>query len=81
MTQGIEHFFKYFLAIQNSSVENSLFRSAPHLLIGLFEFLVFNFLSSLTSLDISLLSNVGEDLFPVCRLPVCPNDSYECGHP
>ena len=79
MTKDIEHFFKYFLAIQNSSVENSLFSSVPHLLTGLFGFLVFNFLSSLSSLDISLLSD--GDLFQVCRLPVCPNDSYECGYP
>ena len=59
MTKDVEHFFKCFSAIQDSSVENSLFSSVPHSLIGLFGSLKSNFLSSLYILDISLLSNVG----------------------
>jgi hypothetical protein len=31
MTKDIEYFFKFFSAIRDSSVENSLFRSVPHL--------------------------------------------------
>jgi hypothetical protein len=37
----------------------SLFRSVPHFLIGLFDFLESNFLSSLYMLDISPLSDLG----------------------
>ena len=49
------------------SVENSLFNSAPHFLIGLFVSLESNFLSSLYILDISPLSDVGlVKIFPVC---------------
>jgi hypothetical protein len=48
MTKDFEHFFKCFSAIRDSSVENSLFRSVPHFfLTGLYELLVYNFLSSL----------------------------------
>jgi hypothetical protein len=36
MTNGVEHFFRCFSGIQVFSVENSLFSSVPHLLIGLF---------------------------------------------
>jgi hypothetical protein len=36
ITKDVEHFFKYFLAIQDSSVENSLFRSVPHFFIIFF---------------------------------------------
>jgi hypothetical protein len=58
MTKDIEHFFKCFSAIQNSSsFENSLFSSVPHFLIGSFGLLI-SFLSSLYTLDISPLSNV-----------------------
>ena len=32
MTKDVEHFFKYFSAVRDSSVENSLFRSVPHFL-------------------------------------------------
>jgi hypothetical protein len=42
-----------------SSVGNSLFISVAHILIGLFGFLEFNFLSSLYIFDISSLSDVG----------------------
>jgi hypothetical protein len=59
MIKGIEHFLRCFSAIQYSSVENSLFSSVPHLLIGLFDFLVSIFLSSLYILDISHLSHLG----------------------
>jgi hypothetical protein len=59
MTKGDKHFFKCFLAIQDFSVQNSLFGSAPHFLIGSFGILEVNFLSSLHILDISSLSDVG----------------------
>jgi hypothetical protein len=35
MTKDVEHFFKCSLAIQDSSVENSLFSYASQVLIGL----------------------------------------------
>ena len=44
VTKDIEHFSKCFSAIRDSSVENSLFSSVPHFLIGLFGLLVSNFL-------------------------------------
>ena len=59
MTKDIEHFFRFFSAIWYFSIENSLFSSVPHLLIGLFDSLESNFLSSLYILDISPLSDVG----------------------
>jgi hypothetical protein len=52
-------FFKCFSALQYSYIENSLFSSLLHLLMGLFEFLGFSFLSSLYILDISPLSDLG----------------------
>ena len=59
ITKGSEHYFKYFSAIRDFSVVNSLFSSISHFLIGLFVFLVVSFLSSLYILDISPLSDVG----------------------
>jgi hypothetical protein len=59
MTKGVEHFFKYISAIQESSVENFLFSFVPHSLIGLSGSLESNFLSSLYILNISPLSDVG----------------------
>jgi hypothetical protein len=58
MTKDIDHFFKYFSAIPDFSVENSLFSSLPHFLIELFCFLEFKLLSSLYILNISLQSDV-----------------------
>jgi hypothetical protein len=58
MIKDVEHFFRCFSVIQYSSVENSLFSSVPHFLIGLFG-LESNFLTSLYILDISPLSDVG----------------------
>jgi hypothetical protein len=59
VTKDFEHFFRFFSTIQDSSVVNSLFHSIPHFLIGLFVFLVISFLSSLYSLDISPVLDVG----------------------
>lgn len=59
MTKDNERFFKCFLAIGDSSAEDSLVNSVPRFLIGLFGFLESNFLSSLYFLDISPLLNVG----------------------
>ena len=58
MTKDVEHIFRYFSTIRDSSVENSWFNSAPHILIGLFVPLESNFLSSLYILDISPLSDI-----------------------
>jgi hypothetical protein len=46
MIKDVEHFFRCFSALWYSSVDNSLFRSVPHFLMGLFEFLESSFLSS-----------------------------------
>jgi hypothetical protein len=59
MTKDVKHFFKCVSAIQDSSVENSLLSSLPHLLIRLFGFWESNFLSSLYILDSSPLSDIG----------------------
>ena len=59
MTKDVEHFFRCFLAIPDSSVKNSLLSSVLRFLIGLFGFLESNFLSSLYILDINPLLDVG----------------------
>jgi hypothetical protein len=53
VTENVKHFFKYFLAIRDSSVKNSLLIFVPRLLIGLF-----SLLSSLQILDVSPWSAV-----------------------
>ena len=67
MIEDFEHLFKYFSAIQDSSVVNSLFSSIPHFLIRLLGFFGGRFLSSLYILDTSPLSDVGlvKVFFPI----------------
>jgi hypothetical protein len=59
MIKDVEHFFRCCSAIRYSSVENSLFSSVPHFLMGLFGFLESTFLSSIYTLYISPLSVLG----------------------
>jgi hypothetical protein len=59
MTKDVELFFRCFLAIQYSSVENSLFSYVPQFLIELFDSQKSNLLSYLYILNISPLSDVG----------------------
>ena len=59
IAKEVEQDLKCLLAIRSSSVENSLFRSAPHFLIGLIRVLVSSFLSSLYILEIRPLSVEG----------------------
>jgi hypothetical protein len=79
-TKDFEHFFKCFMAIQDSSVVNSLFSNIPYFLIGLFGILEVSFLSSLYILDISPLLDVGwvKIFFPICSLLICLIDSVLC---
>ena len=73
MTKDVEHFFKCFSAIRDSSVEKTLF-SAPFLM-ELFGLFMFNFLNSLYILNISSLSDVEWVkiffIYSVCLLNKC----------
>jgi hypothetical protein len=59
MTKDVEHFFKCFSVIKDSSVANSLFSSVPIFQMGYLGWLVSNFLNSLYILVIIPLSDVG----------------------
>ena len=78
--KDFEHFFRCFSAIQDSSVVKSQLSSIPHILIGLFGFLVISFLNSLYILDISPLLDVGlvKIFFSICGLLIYFIDYILC---
>jgi hypothetical protein len=80
ITKDFEHFFKCFLAIQDSSVVNSLFSSILQFFDWVVWFLVVSFLSSLCILDISPQLDVGlvKIFFPIHRLLICHIDYFLC---
>jgi hypothetical protein len=61
MAKEVKHFFRCFMAIWDSSIENSLFRSVPHFVMQLFGLSMSSFLSSLYifAYQLSARSGVG----------------------
>jgi hypothetical protein len=80
MTNNVEHFFRCFSVLYGYLVENSLFGSVTHFLIGLFGSLESNLFSSLYILDISPPLNVGlvKKNFQIYWLPFHSIDSVLC---
>jgi hypothetical protein len=69
MTKDDEHFFRCFLVIEDSSVENFLFSTVFH-----FQWVSLYILDIIPLLDVELV----ETFFPICRLLICPFDCVFC---
>ena len=58
MANDVEHFLRCFSAIQYSSIENFLFSSVPHFIIGLFDSLVSTFFELFVYFYAKMLKNM-----------------------